>query len=72
MPPTDEAAGVAASRGVDISEHRSTPFVGDLAEWADVIVTMTGEQQEEVLESVPDAGPKTQVVREKVLLQVVQ
>jgi protein-tyrosine phosphatase len=68
LPPTDEAAEVAASRGIDISEHRSTPFAGDLAEWADLIVTMTGEQREEVLESVPDAGPKTFTMKELVAL----
>ena len=68
LPPTDEAAEVAASRGIDISEHRSTPFAGDLAEWADLIVTMTGEQREEVLESVPDAGPKTFTLKELVAL----
>ena len=68
LPPTAEAAEVAAARGIDISEHRSTPFAADLAEWADVVLTMTGEQRDEVLHAAPSAEAKTFSLKEFVAL----
>jgi protein-tyrosine phosphatase len=65
---TDEAVAAAAERGVDIAEHRSTSFTPDLATWADLVITMTGEQREEVLHAAPNAGPKTFTLKELVAL----
>ncbi len=65
---TDEAVAAAAERGVDIAEHRSTPFDPGRADWADLVVTMTAEQRDEVHEASPEAGPKTFTLKELVAL----
>jgi protein-tyrosine phosphatase len=65
-PPTAEAQDAVARRGVDISEHRSTPFDPAMASWADLILTMTGEQHDEVLELAPDAAARTFTLKELV------
>jgi protein-tyrosine phosphatase len=67
-PPTDEAAAAAEERGVDIRGLSSTPFDPGAAHRADVVVTMTEEHKEEVLERTPDAGPKTFSLKELVSL----
>jgi protein-tyrosine phosphatase len=63
---TDEAVAVAAERGIDIAEHRTTAFTPDLAEWADVVITMTAEQRAEVLEAAPQVTSKTFTLKELV------
>lgn len=40
-PATDEAVRVAARHGLDLSGHRATPLDGELAAWADLILTMS-------------------------------
>jgi protein-tyrosine phosphatase len=67
-PPTAEAEGAATERGVDISKHRSTPFAPHLAARADLVLTMTLEQREEVLEAAPEAAPRTFTLKELVAL----
>jgi protein-tyrosine phosphatase len=67
-PATEEAVLVAQERGVDLAEHRSSPFRADLAGWADLILTMTAEQREEVLHEAPQAEPKTFTLKELVAL----
>jgi protein-tyrosine phosphatase len=67
-PATEEAVLVARERGVELAEHRSTPFGTDLAGWADLILTMTAEQREEVLHEAPRAEPKTFTLKELVAL----
>jgi protein-tyrosine phosphatase len=66
--PTAEAQDAAARRGVDISDHRSSPFEPRMASWADVILTMTGEQRDEVLEAVPEATARTFTLKEMVAI----
>jgi len=66
--PTAEAEEAVAERGIDISGHRSAPFTADQAAWADLIVTMTGEQVEEVLHAAPDVARKTFTMKELVAL----
>ncbi|MGH2712251.1 MAG: low molecular weight phosphatase family protein [Actinomycetota bacterium] len=63
---TPEAISAAAGLGVDIESHRSAPFKRDLAGWADLIVTMTAEQAEEVAEEAPDVRTKTFTLKELV------
>lgn len=63
---TDEAVAVAAERGIDIAGHRSTTFAPDLADWADVVITMTAEQRDEVLRVSPAAAPKAFTLKELV------
>ena len=55
-PATPEGIAAGVEAGIDIDRHRSTRFTAELARWADVVVTMTGEQSEEVAEaSIPPA-----------------
>ena len=63
---TEEAVAVAAERGIDITAHLSTPFAPDLAEWADVVITMTAEQRDEVADGAPSAATKTFTLKELV------
>ena len=58
-PATDEAVGAAADMGVDIAGHRSSRFTSHLADWADLILTMTAEQRDEVIAGAPEARNKT-------------
>jgi protein-tyrosine-phosphatase len=65
---TAEAVAAAAERGVDIAEHRSAAFTADLARWADLVLTMTAEQRDEVLEAAPEIADRTFSVKELVAL----
>ena len=65
-PATPEAVAAAADLGVDISGHRSTRFTRDLANWADLIITMTAEQSAEVRSEAPEADGKTFTLKELV------
>jgi protein-tyrosine phosphatase len=67
-PPTPEAEEAAAERHVDIAGHRSTPLAPELVERADLVLAMTGEHREEILDAVPGAGPKTFTLKELVAL----
>ncbi len=65
---TREAVAAAAGLGIDIAAHRASKFTGELGAWADLIITMTTEQSEEVRELVPDASPKTFTLKELVAI----
>jgi protein-tyrosine phosphatase len=67
-PPSSEAVRSARARGVDIGSLRSTPFSPRLAGWADVVVAMTSEQRDEVLDQAPEAGERTFTLKELVAL----
>ncbi|HZB04016.1 MAG TPA: low molecular weight protein arginine phosphatase [Actinomycetota bacterium] len=67
-PPTPEAEASVAERGIDISDHRSTPVSSDLIGWADLIITMTAEHRDEVLDMTPDADDRTFTLKELVAL----
>ena len=58
----------AEELGIDIRRHRATPFGRELADWADLVVTMTAEQRDEVLREAPDARAKTFTLKELVAL----
>jgi protein-tyrosine phosphatase len=68
MPPTEEAIAVAAERGVEIAGLRATAFVPELADRADVVITMTEEHKMEVLDVAPEAQVKTFTLKELVEL----
>jgi protein-tyrosine phosphatase len=68
MAPTDEAVAAAAERGVGIAGLRASAFVPDLADRADVVVTMTEEHKMEVLDVAPEAEAKTFTLKELVEL----
>jgi protein-tyrosine phosphatase len=65
-PAMPEAVEATAERGIDIGSHKAAQFSPDLAGWADLIVTMTAEHGEEVLDQVPGAASKTFTLKEVV------
>ncbi len=65
---TEEAMAAAAERGVDIADHRTTAFLPDLASWADVVITMTAEQRDEVRHAAPSATSKTFTLKDLVAI----
>ena len=65
-PPTAEAVQAAAERGIDIAAHTASPFTPELAAWADLIVAMTAEQAEEIIEQAPEGSSKTFTLKELV------
>lgn len=65
-PATSEAVIAAGDLGIDITGHRSSGFTADLARWADLVVTMTTEQADEVHEVAPEAASKTFTLKELV------
>jgi protein-tyrosine phosphatase len=67
-PPTPEAEASAAERGIDISDHRSNSLSHDLIRWADLVITMTAEHRDEVLDMAPDAADRTFTLKELVAL----
>jgi protein-tyrosine phosphatase len=67
-PPTPESVAAGGDRGVDISGLRATSFRGALAREADLVLTMTREQEDEVLAQARGAGPKTFTLKEAVAL----
>jgi protein-tyrosine phosphatase len=68
QPPTPEAMAVAGERGVDIEGNRSTTFLPELADRADLVVTMTEEHKEEVLDLAPEVRAKVFTLKELVEL----
>lgn len=67
-PATPEAVEAATELGVDIASHRSSSFTADLADWADLVITMTSEQAEEVAEEAPGTEAKTFTLKEMVAI----
>jgi protein-tyrosine phosphatase len=66
FPATPEAVIAAGDLGVDLSAHRSSRFAAELADWADLIVTMTTEQTSEVAKEAPRSAAKTFALKEVV------
>jgi protein-tyrosine phosphatase len=66
--PTGEAVIAAAERGADIRALQSTPVTPELVERADLVLTMTEEQRDEVLEQAPGVRGKTFTLKELVTL----
>lgn len=67
-PATPEGVEAGVEAGIDISGHRSSRYAADMAEWADLVLTMTGEQREEVLDAAPGAASRTFTLKEAVAL----
>ncbi|GAB4113623.1 MAG: low molecular weight protein arginine phosphatase [Candidatus Caldatribacteriota bacterium] len=64
MPPTREALQVMSELGIDISRHKSQPINESLLRKADLIFTMTGEQQEYLHQNFPWTKGKTYLLKE--------
>jgi protein-tyrosine phosphatase len=67
-PATAEAVAAGVEAGIDIAAHRSSRFRADHADWADVVLTMTGEQRDEVLAVSSGARSKTFTLKEAAAL----
>lgn len=57
-PATGHAVTVMEEMGLDIKGHIATPVTGELIDWADLIITMTGEHKEQLLAAFPQAKDK--------------
>lgn len=61
-PPSGGACDEMARRGLDITGHRSTPLSVELIHAAERVYTMTSEHRQAVLDLVPAAAPKTELL----------
>lgn len=66
--PMPEAQQAARDLGVDISGLHSDPLDDEMVRSADIVLTMTTEQRDEVLGLVPEARERTFTLKEIVLL----
>jgi protein-tyrosine phosphatase len=61
---TDNAQRAMMERGLDLSGHRSQPATNELLSQFDLIVVMTREHKEALLEQMPALEGKTVLLRE--------
>jgi len=59
----DQAVQVMNEFGLDLSQHRSQPFTERLANFADLILTMTAGHRDAVVHAFPQAAPRTYLIR---------
>ena len=62
MPAASNAIEVIRSRGGSLTEHSSRKLTLELVRHADVILAMTGDHLEALLEHVPEAAPRTRLL----------
>jgi ribose 5-phosphate isomerase B len=62
-PASPNAVRVMESRGMDLSTHASTQVDGDLMEWADLILTMTGQHSALLMAHCPEHSAKIHTLR---------
>jgi L-threonylcarbamoyladenylate synthase len=58
MPASDEAIGICARKGIDLSGHRSRPLTSAEVEASDYIFAMSESHREQILEICPAASQK--------------
>ncbi|MBM7853744.1 protein-tyrosine-phosphatase [Desulfohalotomaculum tongense] len=58
-PAAEQAVQALAERGIDIKKHRAAALSEELVKSADLILTMTSAQKQQVLELSPEAAEKT-------------
>lgn len=63
VPPAKQASAVMQELGMEISEHLSQPITGRLAQFADVIFTMTNGHREALISHWPMLEPRTHTIR---------
>ena len=61
---TPEAISTVASRGADLSAHRSRPVEHDEITSADLVVAMTSVHVREILSLVPEVGDRLVMMKE--------
>lgn len=59
-----DAVRAAKERGVDAGDLRPTQLTADMLRGADLVVTMTGDHSEEVLDVAPEVAEKTFTLKE--------
>ena len=59
IPATQEAVEVMEKMGLDIRRQRSAQFCEEIADWADIILTMEAKHIEQIEAMVPRAEEKT-------------
>lgn len=62
MPAASNAIEVIRTRGGSLTEHSSRKLTLELVRHADVIIAMTGDHLEALLEHVPEAAPRTRLL----------
>lgn len=62
-PPAPQAVEVMNQMGVDIADHSSQPITGRLAQFADVILTMTNGHRQALISHWPTLETRTKTVR---------
>ncbi|MEM9943523.1 MAG: L-threonylcarbamoyladenylate synthase [Planctomycetota bacterium] len=62
-PASPQAVDVMKRIGVDISDHQSQPITGQLAQFADLILTMTNGHRQALISHWPMLEPRTRLVR---------
>ena len=60
----NQAVEVMQSMGLNLSEHRSQPFTERLANFGDMILTMTAGHRAAIINSFPQAAPRTHLIRD--------
>lgn len=63
-PASEQAIQVLAEEGIDLREHRAQQVTREMIEDADLILTMTWDQREAVLQLVPQAQGKVFTLKE--------
>ncbi len=58
MPASDEAIGICARKGIDLSGHRSQPLASAEVEASDYIFVMSESHREQIIEMCPVASQK--------------
>lgn len=62
--PTYETVEAMKEKGVDVSDYRSKTLTDEMIKGADLILVMEEKHKIEVTKRVPDAAPKTHLVKE--------
>lgn len=69
LPAIQDAVEALRSRGIDLGNHRSRILTTELAQEADLILTMTRDQKERVKLIAPDVANRVFTLKEYNLLQ---
>ena len=62
MPAASNAIEVVRSRGGSLQEHASRQVTAELVRHADLILTMTGDHLDSLLDQFPDASSRVRVL----------
>lgn len=62
VPATAQAVEALKEWNIDLSGHRSRPVTAELVRQADLILVMTRDQQEELVQRFPEAAPRVRLL----------